>query len=239
MRGHHEDNDGFDFGRDPGEHSSGGGPRGIHHRHGRAMHGGGFGPGFGPGGFAPGGVGPAGFGPTWFGPAFGPGGFGRGFGPRFGRGPKAGRGDVKLAIVILLAEEPRHGYQIIQELGTRSNGMWRPSPGSIYPTLQAMEDEGLVTAEIVEGKKVYSLSESGKAYLAANARSSPPWEEIAGDPRSAFFELRREIEQLGVAVMQVGQAGREDQLRRAMKLLSDARKSVYRILSEDDPETSS
>ncbi len=219
MRGYQPDNHESNLGRDTGQ-CGGGGPRGVHRRSGRAMHGGGFGPGFGPGGF-------------------GPGGFGPGFGPRFGRGPKAGRGDVKLAIVTLLAEEPRHGYQIIQDLGTRSNGMWQPSPGSVYPTLQAMEDEGLVTVQIVEGKKVYSLSESGSAFLAANARSTPPWEEIAGDPRSAFFELRREIGQLGIAVMQVGQAGTEDQLRRALKLLSDARKSVYRILSEDDPESSS
>ncbi len=188
----------------------GGGPQG---RHGHGMRGGprgGFGPGFGEHGFGP------------------------GSGPRFGRGPKAGRGDVKLAILTLLTEEPRHGYQIIQELASRSNGMWQPSPGSVYPTLQALEDEGLVTAAVVEGKKVYSITETGRGFVTANARLTPPWEEIAGDPKSAFFDLRREIAQLGAAVMQVGQAGSEDQLRRALKLLSETRKNVYRILAEDE-----
>ena len=86
----------------------------------------------------------------------------RGFGgPMFGRGPKVGRGDVRAAIIALLAEEPMHGYQIITELTERSGGVWRPSPGSVYPTLQVMEDQGLVTADKSEGRRVFSLTAEG------------------------------------------------------------------------------
>src|SRR5712691_12502137 len=101
-----------------------------------------------------------------FGPGFGP--WGPGFGgPFFGRGPKVGRGDVRAAILALLAEDsPMHGYQVIQELTERSGGVWRPSPGSIYPTLQLLEDEGLVRSEEVEGKRVFHLTEAGTAEAA-------------------------------------------------------------------------
>ncbi|MDA8397614.1 MAG: PadR family transcriptional regulator [Actinomycetota bacterium] len=139
-----------------------------------------------------------------------------------------------MAILTLVGEEPRHGYQIIQELSNRSNGMWQPSPGSIYPTLQALEDEGLLSSENIEGKRVYSLTEAGRGYLSANARPTPPWEEIAGDPSSGFHTLRREIFQLGAAAMQVAQNSNEDQLARAAKILADARKSIYRMLAEDE-----
>src|SRR6266567_4286449 len=125
----------------------GSGPVEAARKHGR--HGGPFGPG-GPGGFGGGGFG-GGFG-GWGGP-FGPGGF--------GRGPKVGRGDVRAAILVLLTEGPMHGYQVIHELTDRSGGMWRPSPGSVYPTLQLLEDEGLVRSEEVEGKRIFQLTEAG------------------------------------------------------------------------------
>ncbi len=103
-----------------------------------------------------------GFGPD-FGTGFGRhGGFGPGFGPAmFGRGPKRGRGDVRAAIIALLAEEPMHGYQIITEIAERSGGVWHPSPGSVYPTLQALEDQGLVTADQAAGRRVFSLTDEG------------------------------------------------------------------------------
>ncbi len=176
------------------------------------------------------------FGPEMFGmpPMFG---FaGPGGPPRFGRGPRAGRGDVKLGIVTLLAEQARHGYEIIQELAARSNGLWQPSPGSVYPTLQALEDEELVTSSTVEGKRVYSITDKGLQYLVSNARPVPPWEEIGGDDRSAFFKLRKEAFGFATAVMQVGQAGSQSQIDRALKLLSDSRKAIYRILAEEDEE---
>src|SRR5262249_58969705 len=107
---------------------------------------------------------------------FGPGGpFGRD--AMFGRGPKVGRGDVRSAILRLLAEEPRNGYQIIQELTERSRGVWRPSPGSIYPALQQLEDEGLIQAEEQEGRRRYHLTDAGRGYVAARAdEHAAPWE---------------------------------------------------------------
>src|SRR5665213_3293344 len=114
--------------------------------------------------------------PDGFGPGFARHG---GFGPGFGRGPKARRGDVRAAILALLAEEPMHGYQIITELNERSGGVWRPSPGSVYPTLQAMEDQGRVTADKSEGKRVFSLTDEGRAEAAAAGDAPAPWENAA------------------------------------------------------------
>ena len=172
-----------------------------------------------------------------FGPWGGPGGPGggpwQGFGP-FGRGPRAGRGDVRAAILALLGEAPMHGYQVIQELSERSGGMWRPSPGSVYPTLQLLEDEGLVRSEEVEGKRVFHLTEAGKAQAAKRCPDTPaPWEMGAeGEP---FAELRTLGFGLVTAVMQVVQSGNEAQIQKAKEILSEARRSLYRLLAEDEP----
>src|ERR1700731_1843201 len=115
------------------------------------------------------------------GPPVGPGAFAPGFPfrPSFRR---AGRGDIRAAILALLAEQPMHGYQIIQELTERSGGAWRPSPGSVYPTLQQLEDEGLVRAVQTEaGRRVHELTEAGRAEAAATGRESAPWEDAAGE----------------------------------------------------------
>jgi DNA-binding PadR family transcriptional regulator len=130
-------------------------------------------------------------------------------GPHWG-GRKAGRGAIRAAILELLAEEPMHGYQIMQELAERTGGMWRPSPGSIYPTLQQLADEGLVMAEDSAGKKVYSLTEEGRATVEAQAI------------------------QVGAAVMQVATAGNEEQLTEAKEILADTRSRLYRILADDE-----
>jgi len=176
------------------------------------------GPRFGPGG---------GFG-GWGGPGGGP-----GFGP-FGRGPRAGRGDVRAAILTLLGESPMHGYQVIQELSERSGGMWRPSPGSVYPTLQLLEDEGLVRSEEVEGKRVFHLTDAGKAEAAKRGPGSPaPWE--MGAESEPFAELRNLGFGVVTAVMQVVQSGNEGQIQKAREILSEARRSLYRLLAEDEP----
>src|SRR6188474_3202712 len=101
-----------------------------------------------------------------FGPPFGP-----GFGPGPRRGPRGGRnrGDVRAAILVLLAEQPRHGYDLMRAIEERSGGMWSPSPGSIYPTLQSLEDEGLVTFETVDGRKTASVTEAGRAWLVSHS----------------------------------------------------------------------
>jgi len=115
---------------------------------------------------------------------------GRGFGPGspgsfFGQGPRANRGDIRAAILALLAERPMHGYQIIQEITDRSGGVWAPSPGSVYPTLQHLEDEGLVTADTTEGKKVFSLTAAGQAANEARGATTAPWEEVGRRHRPA------------------------------------------------------
>src|SRR5207244_13329657 len=104
---------------------------------------------------------------------------------RRGGGARARRGDIRSAILALLAEEPRNGYQIMQELEQRSRGMWRPSPGAVYPALQQLEDEGLVTAESAGGGRVFSLTARGRTEATARAADKDaPWEtvsEAAGD----------------------------------------------------------
>ncbi len=169
------------------------------------------------------------------GPFGGPfGGFGGpgGRGPR-GRARRAARGDVRQGILVLLAEQPMHGYQIIQELGERSGGVWTPSPGSVYPTLSALEDEGLVVADQAEGKRVFQLTESGRAAVAASADRPKPWDEVAGDADSSWLALRDQMFQLGAATMQVAQAGSAPQIAQAQKILADARRALYLLLAED------
>src|ERR687893_3158314 len=98
-----------------------------------------------------------------------------GFGPP--RGPRARRGDVRAAVLVLLAEEPRNGYQLMQEIEQRSDGVWRPSPGSVYPALQQLEDEGLVRIAEREGRKAYELTDEGRAHVAARRDElGAPWD---------------------------------------------------------------
>ena len=162
----------------------------------------------------------------------GSGGFRPPFGPFGGHGGgRARRGDVRTAVLRLLAEQPMHGYQIIQELSSRSGGAWSPSAGSVYPTLQLLADEGLVTSEESAGKKVFSLTEAGKAAVAEVAEQPAPWDEAAeGD---ASGGLRGQMPQIGAAIWQIAQTRDADKIARAVAILSDTRKQLYAILSED------
>lgn len=175
-----------------------------------------------------------------FGP-FGP--FGRGFpfGPGFtGGGRRAGRGDIRAAILALLAERPMHGYQVIQELGERSGGAWHPSPGSVYPTLQQLEDEGLVRAVQTEaGRRVYELTEAGRAEAAASTRGSAPWEDVAGELVGELPAMRELFFQVAAATWQVAQAGSTQQHAAAAEILRDTRRRLYQLLAEDASETAS
>jgi len=128
-----------------------------------------------------------------------------------------------------------HGYQIMQELEDRSGGAWQPSPGSIYPTLQQLADEGLVASEAVEGRNVFSLTEAGASAVAAN-EEPPPWERLANEGGAVFADLRRAMFQLGAAVRQVAAAGTRGQAEAADAILRDARRAIYRLLAEDDLE---
>src|SRR5687767_2769554 len=162
-------------------------------------------------------------------------GFGPPFGPGFGRGSRARRGDVRAALLVLLAEEPRNGYGLMQEIEARSNGAWRPSPGSVYPALSQLEDEGLVRAEEAGGRKLFDLTAEGRTYVSEHADElGTPWEEVGGG--EAVGELRTLVFSVGAAVMQVVQAGTEKQAAEAAKVLEETRRSLYRILAGDEPE---
>ena len=152
-----------------------------------------------------------------------------------GRGPRA-RGDVRAAILLLLDEQPRHGYELIQEIAERSSGAWAPSPGSIYPTLQALEDEGLVTIERMHGRRTASLTPDGTAYVEANrAQLGAPWESVGVDQGPALA-LREEYLALKDAVRQVARVGTPAQLTAAAAALTTARKELYRLLAQDAAE---
>jgi DNA-binding PadR family transcriptional regulator len=171
-----------------------------------------------------------GFDPRMFGMrgGFGPFGFG---GP--GRGRRARRGDVRAAALLLLAEEPRNGYQLMQEIEERSGGVWRPSPGSIYPALSQLEDEGLVRSNDSAGRRAFELTDEGRTYVEENREAlGTPWDEAGGDLPEGVAELRKLMMQLGMATMQVVQAGNDEQTAEARKVLEDARRAIYGILAD-------
>jgi DNA-binding PadR family transcriptional regulator len=181
------------------------------HRHRHGPHGGGFGGPFG--------------------------GFGPGRGPR-GRGRKARRGDIRTAALLLLNEEPRNGYQIMQEVEERSDGVWRPSPGSVYPALQQLEDEGLIRSEELEGRKLFALTDEGRAYVKERGDDKPaPWEQMSGDVSEQAHELGKLMREVANAFVQVMKTGSEAQIGEARKVLVTARRDLYRILADGDPET--
>lgn len=151
----------------------------------------------------------------------------------FGHGPRANRGDVRAAILALLAGTPMHGYQIIKEITERSGGVWTPSPGSVYPTLQQLEDEDLVVSETTEGKKVFSLTEAGRAADEARTGSRAPWEDV-GDVDATLIELRDCIGQVAGAVRQIARSGSAAQVAAAKSLLAETRRALYGLLAEDD-----
>src|SRR3954469_1188883 len=165
---------------------------------------------------------------------FGGPGFGMPGGP-FGRRRRMRRGDVRAALLVLLAEEPRNGYGLMQEIERRSDGVWRPSPGSVYPALQQLEDEGLVRAVESGGRKEFELTDEGRAYVTEHADElGTPWEAVAGG-NEHVAELRTLVFGVGAAVMQVVQAGTEAQIAEASRVLEETRRQLYRILAGDEP----
>ncbi len=162
---------------------------------------------------------------------------GWGFGRGFGRGQKVGRGDVRAAILALLAEEPMHGYQIITELTERSGGEWRPSPGSVYPTLQALEDQGLVTADKSEGRRVFSLTSEGRTEAEAAGDGPAPWEVASRGANRSLVDLRGLMAEVAAATMQVARAGSESQVKSVADILAETRRRIYLILAEGSPST--
>jgi DNA-binding PadR family transcriptional regulator len=145
-----------------------------------------------------------------------------------------GRGDVREALLALLAEEPMHGYQMIRELAERSGGTWRPSPGSVYPVLSMLADEGLVRAEEADGKRVFHLTDAGRAHVESRAGRRKPWETAAASADDDLVSLRSLAFAVGAAVVQVAQAGDESQIDAARALLTETRRGLYRILAAED-----
>jgi DNA-binding PadR family transcriptional regulator len=144
------------------------------------------------------------------------------------------RGDVRAALLVLLSEEPRNGYALMQEIEQRSEGMWKPSPGSVYPALAQLEDEGLVRVEETDGRKAYRLTDEGMAYVEENREKlGTPWSGLADDDEGAN-DLRQLIFQIGGAMAQIVHGGDEEQLEKARAVLADTKKAMYRILAEED-----
>ena len=196
----------------------GGRGRGPHRR------GQGFGPGFGPG---------AGFGPGFGGPGMPPMPPMPPGGPR-GRGGRRGarRGDVRAAVLALLLEQPMHGYEVIQQIEERSGGRWRPSPGSVYPTLQMLADEGLVTGDESGGRRLFTLTSEGEPEAQRHAASAP-WDQQGEDPEwDAVRQVMDELGQLGMAVRQVVAVGTEAQRAEILTAVADVRRRAYALLAE-------
>ncbi|MBV9817552.1 MAG: helix-turn-helix transcriptional regulator [Solirubrobacterales bacterium] len=165
------------------------------------------------------------------GAAFGGGPFGRG--PRGrGRGRRR-RGDVRLALLRLLGEEPRNGYQLMQTIEERSGGNWRPSPGSVYPTLAQLEDEGLIRSTEADGARRFQITDAGRGHLESRADEPDPWQSDDAEGEHALAELGPAIVGLGKAAWQVASEGDADQRARASEILAAARRDLYRILTEE------
>lgn len=212
-------------GRSEGRHGHGA-PHGGHRRRGRPES-------WGAGWFMPFGPRPGGGGPSWGGPGWG--------GPARRPG-KARRGDVRAAILSVLQDTDLNGYQVIQEIEERSGGAWKPSPGSVYPTLQQLEDEGLVVAGAPDGRRTYRLTEEGRSYAEEHADElAAPWQAFAQNPDEDADEhgVKPVVGQLMGALWQIMATGTPDQQSAAREALVDLRKTLFQILVEGDEERSS
>jgi DNA-binding PadR family transcriptional regulator len=149
-----------------------------------------------------------------------------------GAGTRAGRGEVRTAVLALLAEQPMHGYQIIHEIEERSGGSWKPSAGSVYPTLQLLADEGLISAEESNGRKIYSLTDEGRAAV-ADSDTSAPWASTSSAPGRNYAALPKAGVELAQAAAQVGRTGSPEQVTEAVAVLDEARRKLYSILAQD------
>lgn len=199
----------------------------------------------GRGGGSPGGGGWPGHGPWGGGSPFGP---EFPFGKRRGPGPgwsfdgrhrpRAARGDTRLAILALLQEGPRHGYQLIQDIRERSDNTWNPSPGSIYPALSALQDEGLIDDEKLDGRRVFSLTDAGSAYVADRAEDLQRVfaDNTASPEPEDLTDLRDLVWGVGGAAITVIGSGTEEQRVRAREILARTRRELYRLLSEEGDE---
>ncbi len=155
-----------------------------------------------------------------------------GHGMHIGPGSRARRGDVQSAVIALLKEQGMHGYQMIQELSERTDGAWSPSPGSIYPTLQSLEKQGLVTSEKDGGRRIFTLTEAGLAHAEA-LPDQAPWDEMAVESDPAK-RLREAFHALMTATVQVGRSGSVGHMEKTADVLVEARRGIYEVLAGDE-----
>jgi len=157
--------------------------------------------------------------------------------PGAARGPKAGRGDVRAAILALLREGPHTGYQIMSEIEERSGGAWRPSPGAVYPALSQLADEGLIAGEESGGRRAFSLTEAGLEFVEQNPEMARgAWESAAQQEAWQVPGLFTEAARVGGGIVQIAHAGTPEQVQAAERLLQHTRRELYRILAEDAGE---
>ena len=156
-----------------------------------------------------------------------------GDGPPWGRGPRTRRGDIRTALLVVLSDGPGHGYELIQRLEQRSSGRWRPSPGSVYPTLQLLEDEGLASAADQDGKRVYAITDAGReeATRRMERPDGSPW-AFRGEEASEHGQLRDAVGQLMMAAKQVAAAGKVEQINAATAIVTEARRALYQLLAQ-------
>lgn len=158
---------------------------------------------------------------------------GRGRGPGRGFGPRVRRGDVRAAALLLLDEQPRNGYGLMQEIEERSGGLWRPSPGAVYPALAQLEDEGLIAPVEEGGKKLFALTDEGRAHVAEHREQlGTPW-KVGDDLPEGMAGLGQSFAALAQAFEQVRRTGGDAQIARAREVLDEARKALYRLLAGD------
>jgi DNA-binding PadR family transcriptional regulator len=164
-------------------------------------------------------------------------------GPSRGGGMhRAARGNVRAAILALLAEQkatggaPMHGYQMIQELSTRTGGAWRPSPGSVYPTLQLLEDEGLVVSDAPEGKRVFELTEAGQAEFERTQGSRAPWDQVSDGFGESRLQLKIAARDTFVQLVWAARHGTEEQRAEILTLLGDLRNRLSALVPEGSAE---
>lgn len=159
------------------------------------------------------------------------------------RGPRVRRGDVRVAILAVLADGPLNGYQVIQEISDRTEGAWRPSPGSVYPTISQLEDEGLVEGDDERGRRTLRLTDQGREFLGEHAaeveevwapftRERDERPERPGEPGADFASLKPELGRVMNAVWQIITTGTDEQRRAAVGVLMDARRALYQILAD-------
>jgi DNA-binding PadR family transcriptional regulator len=145
---------------------------------------------------------------------------------------------MRAAAIELLSERPMHGYEVIQELESRSGGVWKPSPGSVYPTLQLLQDEGLVTASEIDGRRVFTLTDAGRTEVGSRREqgSVPPWVEMADDAGAPVQRLARALRSAVMASKQLLHDGTPAQQQQAEAILADARRKLYALLAADEEE---